>query len=180
MINTLQNSLSQAKELIDGMSEQIKMYDSVIDSMIANHGFNHRLRDVLAKMSKEAVDALDSNKVDKIIAFTQSKLNEINAAKDEDTDEKKAMTFSEYCISVFKEIYDCCVNYADAIKERIAWKRKSGILPIRAMMLLLLVRLVLRKLNLFRSSLMMKLIRSRRSRFRRCWILSVRQKIYLS
>lgn len=118
MINTLQNSLSQAKELIDGMSEQIKMYDSVIDSMIANHGFNHRLRDVLAKMSKEAVDALDSNKVDKIIAFTQSKLNEINAAKDEDTDEKKAMTFSEYCISVFKEIYDCCVNYADAIKEK--------------------------------------------------------------
>lgn len=118
MINTLQNSLSQAKELIDGMSEQIKMYDSVIDSMIANHGFNHRLRDVLAKMSKEAVDALDSNKVDKIIAFTQSKLNEINAAKDEDIDEKKAMTFSEYCISVFKEIYDCCVNYADAIKEK--------------------------------------------------------------
>ena len=118
MINTLQNSLSQAKELIDGMSEQIKMYDSVIDSMIANHGFNHRLRDVLAKMSKEAVDALDSNKVDKIIAFTQSKLNEINAAKDEDSDEKKAMTFSEYCISVFKEIYDCCVNYADAIKEK--------------------------------------------------------------
>lgn len=118
MINTLQNSLSQAKELIDGMSEQIKMYDSVIDSMIANHGFNHRLRDVLAKMSKESIDALDSNKVDKIIAFTQSKLNEINAAKDEDTDEKKAMTFSEYCISVFKEIYDCCVNYADAIKEK--------------------------------------------------------------
>lgn len=118
MINTLQNSLSQAKELIDGMSEQIKMYDSVIDSMIANHGFNHRLRDVLAKMSKESIDALDSNKVDKIIAFTQSKLNDINAAKDEDTDEKKAMTFSEYCISVFKEIYDCCVNYADAIKEK--------------------------------------------------------------
>lgn len=118
MINTLQNSLSQAKELIDGMSEQIKMYDSVIDSMIANHGFNHRLRDVLTKMSKEAVDALDSNKVDKIIAFTQSKLNEINAAKDEDTDEKKAMTFSEYCIFVFKEIHECCVNYADAIKEK--------------------------------------------------------------
>lgn len=118
MINTLQNSLAQARELIDGMTEQINMYDSVIDSMIANHGFNHRLRDVLAKMSKEAVDALDSNKVDKIIAFTQSKLNEINAAKDEDTDEKKAMTFSEYCISVFKEIYDCCVNYADAIKEK--------------------------------------------------------------
>ncbi len=118
MINTLQNSLTQARELIDGMTEQIKMYDGIIDSMIANHGFNHRLRDVLAKMSKEAVDALDANKVDKIIAFTQSKLNEINAAKDEDTDEKKAMTFSEYCISVFKEIYDCCVNYADAIKEK--------------------------------------------------------------
>ena len=118
MINTLQNSLAQARELIDGMTEQIKMYDSVIDSMIANHGFNHRLRDVLTKMSKESIDALDSNKVDKIVAFTQSKLNEINAAKDEDTDEKKAMTFSEYCISVFKEIYDCCVNYADAIKEK--------------------------------------------------------------
>lgn len=118
MINTLQNSLAQARELIDGMTEQIKMYDGIIDSMIANHGFNHRLRDVLAKMSKEAVDALDSNKVDKIIAFTQSKLNDINAAKDEDSDEKKAMTFSEYCISVFKEIYDCCVNYADAIKEK--------------------------------------------------------------
>lgn len=118
MINTLQNSLAQARELIDGMTEQIKMYDGIIDSMIANHGFNHRLRDVLAKMSKEAIDALDANKVDKIIAFTQSKLNEINAAKDEDTDEKKAMTFSEYCISVFKEIYDCCVNYADAIKEK--------------------------------------------------------------
>lgn len=118
MINTLQNSLVQARELIDGMTEQIKMYDGIIDSMIANHGFNHRLRDVLAKMSKEAIDALDANKVDKIIAFTQSKLNEINAAKDEDSDEKKAMTFSEYCISVFKEIYDCCVNYADAIKEK--------------------------------------------------------------
>ena len=118
MINTLQNSLAQARELIDGMTEQIKMYDGIIDSMIANHGFNHRLRDVLAKMSKEAIDALDANKVDKIIAFTQSKLNEINAAKDEDSDEKKAMTFSEYCISVFKEIYDCCVNYADAIKEK--------------------------------------------------------------
>ena len=118
MINTLQNSLAQAKELIDGMSEQIKMYDSVIDSMIANHGFNTRLRDVLTKMSKEAVDALDSAKVDKIIAFTQSKLNEINAAKDEDTDERKAMTFSEYCIAVFKEIHECCVNYADAIHEK--------------------------------------------------------------
>lgn len=118
MINTLQNSLAQARELIDGMTEQIKMYDGIIDSMIANHGFNHRLRDVLAKMSKEAIDALDANKVDKIIAFTKSKLNEINAAKDEDSDEKKAMTFSEYCISVFKEIYDCCVNYADAIKEK--------------------------------------------------------------
>nr|DAE52428.1 MAG TPA: hypothetical protein [Caudoviricetes sp.] len=118
MINTLQNSLARARELIDGMTEQIKMYDGIIDSMIANHGFNHRLRDVLAKMSKEAIDALDANKVDKIIAFTQSKLNEINAAKDEDTDEKKAMTFSEYCISVFKEIYDCCVNYEDAIKEK--------------------------------------------------------------
>lgn len=118
MINTLQNSLAQARELIDGMTEQIKMYDGIINSMIGNHGFNYRLRDVLAKMSKEAIDALDANKVDKIIAFTKSKLSEINAAKDEDTDEKKAMTFSEYCISVFKEIYDCCVNYADAIKEK--------------------------------------------------------------
>lgn len=118
MINTLQNSLAQAKELIDGMSEQIKMYDNVIDSMIANHGFNARLRDVLAKMPKDAVDALDSAKVDKIIAFTQSKLNDINTAKDEDTDERKAMTFSEYCIAVFKEIHECCVNYADAIKEK--------------------------------------------------------------
>lgn len=118
MINTLQNSLAQARELIDGMTEQIKMYDGIINSMIGNHGFNYRLRDVLSKMSKEAIDALDANKVDKIIAFTKSKLSEINAAKDEDTDEKKAMTFSEYCISVFKEIYDCCVNYADAIKER--------------------------------------------------------------
>lgn len=118
MINTLQNSLAQARELIDGMTEQIKMYDGIINSMIGNHGFNYRLRDVLTKMSKEAIDALDANKVDKIIAFTKSKLSEINAAKDEDTDEKKAMTFSEYCISVFKEIYDCCVNYADAIKEK--------------------------------------------------------------
>ena len=118
MINTLQNSLAQARELIDGMTEQIKMYDGIINSMIGNHGFNYRLRDVLTKMSKESIDALDANKVDKIIAFTKSKLSEINAAKDEDTDEKKAMTFSEYCISVFKEIYDCCVNYADAIKEK--------------------------------------------------------------
>lgn len=118
MINTLQSSLSQAKELLDAMDEQIKMYDGVIDSMIANHGFNKRLRDVLSKMSKEAVEQIDSAKVDRIITFTQSKLDEINAAKDEDTDEKKAMTFSEYCISCFKEIYDCCVQYADAIKEK--------------------------------------------------------------
>ena len=118
MINTLQSSLSQAKELLDAMDEQIKMYDGVIDSMIANHGFNKRLRDVLSKMSKEAVEQIDSAKVDRIITFTQSKLDEINAAKDEDTDEKKAMTFSEYCISYFKEIYDCCVQYADAIKEK--------------------------------------------------------------
>lgn len=118
MINTLQSSLSQAKELLDAMDEQIKMYDGVIDSMIANHGFNKRLRDVLSKMSKEAVEQIDSAKVDRIIAFTQSKLDEINAAKDEDTDEKKAMTFSEYCISCFKEIYDCCVQYADAVKEK--------------------------------------------------------------
>ena len=118
MINTLQSSLSQAKELLDAMDEQIKMYDGVIDSMIANHGFNKRLRDVLSKMSKEAIEQIDSAKVDRIIAFTQSKLDEINAAKDEDTDEKKAMTFSEYCISCFKEIYDCCVQYADAIKEK--------------------------------------------------------------
>ncbi len=118
MINTLQSSLSQAKDLLEAMDEQIKMYDGVIDSMIANHGFNKRLRDVLSKMSKEAVEQIDSAKVDRIIAFTQSKLDEINAAKDEDTDEKKAMTFSEYCISCFKEIYDCCVQYADAIKEK--------------------------------------------------------------
>jgi hypothetical protein len=118
MINTLQSSLSQAKELLDAMDEQIKMYDGVIDSMITNHGFNKRLRDVLSKMSKEAVEQIDSAKVDRIITFTQSKLDEINAAKDEDTDEKKAMTFSEYCISCFKEIYDCCVQYADAIKEK--------------------------------------------------------------
>ena len=118
MINTLQSSLSQAKELLDAMDEQIKMYDGVINSMIGNHGFNYRLRDVLSKMSKEAIDALDSNKVDRIITFTKSKLDEINAAKDYDTDEKKAMTFSEYCIACFKEIYDCCVQYADAIKEK--------------------------------------------------------------
>lgn len=118
MINTLQSSLSQAKDLLEAMDEQIKMYDGVIDSMIANHGFNKRLRDVLSKMSKEAVEQIDSAKVDRIIAFTQSKLDEINAAKDEDTDEKKAMTFSEYCISCFKEIYDCCVQYADAVKEK--------------------------------------------------------------
>lgn len=118
MINTLQSSLSQAKELLDAMDEQIKMYDGVIDSMIANHGFNKRLRDVLSKMSKEAVEQIDSAKVDRIITFTQSKLDEINAAKDEDTDEKKVMTFSEYCISCFKEIYDCCMQYTDAIKEK--------------------------------------------------------------
>ena len=118
MINTLQSSLSQAKELLDAMDEQIKMYDGVINSMIGNHGFNYRLRDVLSKMSKEAIEQLDSAKVDRIITFTKSKLDEINAAKDYDTDEKKAMTFSEYCIACFKEIYDCCVQYADAIKEK--------------------------------------------------------------
>lgn len=118
MINTLQSSLSQAKELLDAMDEQIKMYDGVINSMIANHGFNYRLRDVLSKMSKEAIEQIDSAKVDRIIAFTKSKLDEINAAKDYDTDDKKAMTFSEYCIACFKEIYDCCVQYADAVKEK--------------------------------------------------------------
>lgn len=118
MINTLQSSLSQAKELLDAMDEQIKMYDGVINSMIGNHGFNYRLRDVLSKMSKEAIEQIDSAKVDRIITFTKSKLDEINAAKDYDTDEKKAMTFSEYCIACFKEIYDCCVQYADAVKEK--------------------------------------------------------------
>lgn len=118
MINTLQSSLSQAKELLDAMDEQIKMYDGVINSMIGNHGFNYRLRDVLSKMSKEAIEQIDSAKVDRIITFTKSKLDEINTAKDYDTDEKKAMTFSEYCIACFKEIYDCCVQYADAVKEK--------------------------------------------------------------
>lgn len=118
MINTLQNSMAQAKELVEAMDEQIKMYDGIIDSMIANHGFTPKLRSVLSQLSKEAIDSLDSTKVDRIIEFTQSQLTDINAAKDEDTDEKKAMTFSEYCINVFKEIYDCCVNYADAVNEK--------------------------------------------------------------
>ena len=118
MSKSVKSTMDEARQYIGMMNDTIKTFDETIRNSINGFGFGNRLRDVLGKMSAEDVKNLSADSVDKIVAFTKSKHNEIEASR-EDSDEKtKAMNFTEYCISIFTSLQDTIQKYNDAVKER--------------------------------------------------------------
>lgn len=118
MSKSVKSTMDEARQYIGMMNDTIKTFDDTIRNSINGFGFGSRLRDVLGKMSAEDVKNLSADSVDKIVAFTKSKHNEIEASR-EDSDEKtKAMNFTEYCISIFTSLQDTIQKYNDAVKER--------------------------------------------------------------
>lgn len=118
MSKSVKSTMDEARQYIGMMNDTIKTFDETIRDSIKQFGFGDRLRDVLGKMTAEDVKNLSADGVDKIVAFTKSKHNDIEASRENSDEKTKAMNFTEYCISIFTSLQDTIQKYNDAVKER--------------------------------------------------------------
>lgn len=118
MSKSVKSTMDEARQYIGMMNDTIKTFDETIRDSIKQFGFGDRLRDVLGKMTADDVKNLSADSVDKIVAFTKSKHNDIEASRENSDEKTKAMNFTEYCISIFTSLQETVQKYNDAVKER--------------------------------------------------------------